>query len=60
MSILCRYKGHTIRVKRDRSSMLSSEYGSRPYETLNLSTWGRNRQVLNEILEEGWYPLYQW
>lgn len=47
-----KYKGHTIRVKRDRSSMLSSEYGSRPYETLNLSIWGRNRQVLNEILEE--------
>ncbi|XP_001949279.2 mitochondrial chaperone BCS1 isoform X2 [Acyrthosiphon pisum] len=47
-----KYKGHTIRVKRDRSTILSSEYGSRPFETLNLSTWGRNRQVMNEILEE--------
>ncbi|XP_025199538.1 mitochondrial chaperone BCS1-like isoform X2 [Melanaphis sacchari] len=47
-----KYKGHTINVKRDRSSTLSNEYGSRPYETLHLSIWGRNRQVLNEILEE--------
>ncbi|KAL5242746.1 hypothetical protein ACI65C_010156 [Semiaphis heraclei] len=47
-----KYKGYTIRVKRDRSTMLSSEYGSTPFEMLTLTTWGRNRQVLNEILEE--------
>ncbi|XP_026808638.1 mitochondrial chaperone BCS1-like isoform X2 [Rhopalosiphum maidis] len=47
-----KYKGHTIRVKLDRSSMLSPDYGYRPYETLYLSTLGRNRQVLEDILEE--------
>lgn len=48
-----RYKGHTIMVKRNRSPMMSTDYGSRPFETLSLSTWGRNRHILNEILEAG-------
>jgi len=38
--------------------MLSPDYGYKPYETLYLSTLGRNRQVLKDILEEGWYSLY--
>jgi len=47
-----KYKGYTILVKRNRNTLISSEYSSKPFETLNLSTWGRNKHILNEILEE--------
>ncbi|VVC26894.1 ATPase, AAA-type, core,ATPase, AAA-type, conserved site,P-loop containing nucleoside triphosphate [Cinara cedri] len=47
-----KYKGQTIFLKRNRSSSVTSEYNTRPFETLNLSTWGRKKKLLNEILEE--------
>lgn len=53
ISVGCRYKGYRIYVKRDRNSMMSSEYSSKPFETLHLSVWGRKKNILKEILEEG-------
>lgn len=45
-------------MKRDRTPMMSNEYGMKPFETLHLSIWGRKRSLLNEILENGTYKYY--
>ncbi|XP_050542100.1 mitochondrial chaperone BCS1-like [Daktulosphaira vitifoliae] len=46
-----KYKGHSISLNRTRSAKSSNSYES-TYETIQITVWGKKKEILNEMLNE--------